>query len=157
MLPTVITISQYKRSSVTCQPSVCSTLWIQHGIGHVALGAAWCCRCAFNTWWVFECESWIWCFFYNLNLNNASASDGVRSRRDSTALPQPGVCGVSLADRIVGGTRTAINAYPWASLLMAQHKQGGQAIPFCGASLISDRFVLSAAHCFPEPTDSFIM
>uniref|UniRef100_A0A1W7R8K7 limulus clotting factor C n=1 Tax=Aedes albopictus TaxID=7160 RepID=A0A1W7R8K7_AEDAL len=95
--------------------------------------------------------------FIDLNLNNTSASDGVRSRRDSTALPQPGVCGVSLADRIVGGTRTAINAYPWASLLMAQHKQGGQAIPFCGASLISDRFVLSAAHCFPEPTDSFII
>ncbi|EAT33718.1 AAEL014005-PA [Aedes aegypti] len=90
-------------------------------------------------------------------VHSIPASDGARSRRDSPSLPEPGVCGLSLADRIVGGTRTAINAYPWASLLMAQHKDGGQTIPFCGASLISDRFVLSAAHCFPEPSDSFII
>lgn len=83
------------------------------------------------------------------------ASEGARFRRDSSSLPAPGVCGLSLADRIVGGTRTAINAYPWASLLLAQHKQGGTAVPFCGASLISDRFVLSAAHCIPEPSESY--
>lgn len=32
-------------------------------------------------------------------------------------LPQPGTCGNHLADRIVGGTETAINEFPWMVLI----------------------------------------
>ncbi|XP_065089946.1 CLIP domain-containing serine protease B4-like [Ochlerotatus camptorhynchus] len=85
------------------------------------------------------------------------AADEASPNDDGASLPKPGVCGVSLADRIVGGRRTAINAYPWASLLMAESKQGGRTVPFCGASLISDRFVLSAAHCFPGASENYII
>ncbi|EAT32410.1 AAEL015432-PA [Aedes aegypti] len=65
-------------------------------------------------------------------------------------LPEPGVCGVNLADRILGGTKTAINAYPWAALLIAKPIFSSKVMYACGGSLISDRFVLTAAHCFRE-------
>ncbi|XP_052869395.1 trypsin-1-like [Anopheles cruzii] len=43
--------------------------------------------------------------------------------------------------RIVGGMETKVNQYPWMALL----KYGGTF--YCGGSLISDRHVLTAAHC----------
>jgi len=51
-------------------------------------------------------------------------------------------CGLAQrATRIVGGTETEINEYPWQ---VAMYFGGNFR---CGASLISDRWVLSAAHC----------
>lgn len=47
-------------------------------------------------------------------------------------------CGVKKEARIVGGAQTTINEYPW----MAALSMG------CGGSLIADRWVLTAAHCF---------
>ncbi|XP_053698576.1 trypsin-1-like [Sabethes cyaneus] len=43
--------------------------------------------------------------------------------------------------RIVGGTETRVNQYPWMVIL-----QYGTTF-YCGGSLISDRHVLTAAHC----------
>lgn len=68
-------------------------------------------------------------------------------------LPQPGVCGTNLADRILGGNKTALNAYPWTVLLVVEPRTGGAESFGCGGSLISDRFVLTAAHCFRELPD----
>lgn len=68
-------------------------------------------------------------------------------------LPKPGVCGVNLADRILGGNKTALNAYPWTALLVIEPRTGGSESFGCGGSLISDRFVLTAAHCFREIPD----
>ncbi|XP_001845720.2 trypsin-1 [Culex quinquefasciatus] len=51
-------------------------------------------------------------------------------------------CGrTNKATRIVGGTETAVNQYPWMTML----QYGGTF--YCGGSLISDRHVLTAAHC----------
>ncbi|XP_073952511.1 trypsin-1-like [Choristoneura fumiferana] len=43
--------------------------------------------------------------------------------------------------RIVGGTLASMNAFPWLARLIYHNSFG------CGASLINDRYVVSAAHC----------
>ncbi|XP_061385410.1 transmembrane protease serine 9-like [Danaus plexippus] len=43
--------------------------------------------------------------------------------------------------RIVGGSSTDVNAYPWTARLIYYKSFG------CGASVINDRYVITAAHC----------
>jgi hypothetical protein len=45
-------------------------------------------------------------------------------------------CGKSNNNRIVGGTETGINQYPWMAMLLYSNRF------YCGASLINDRYVL---------------
>merc|ERR1712055_604457 len=51
-------------------------------------------------------------------------------------------CGQKTVNRIVGGEQAQVNEWPWQAALML-----GSNGPFCGGSLISDRYVLTAAHC----------
>lgn len=48
----------------------------------------------------------------------------------------------SLFRRIVGGTQSAQGAWPWQVALLFNQTQ------FCGGSLISPDWVVSATHCF---------
>lgn len=51
-------------------------------------------------------------------------------------------CGVARTKRrIVGGYETKEREYPWMAMLMYNGRF------FCGASLINDLYVLTAAHC----------
>merc|ERR1711976_486988 len=70
----------------------------------------------------------------------------------STAAPataSPGSCNCGIpnrqtdSDRIVGGVETEVNEYPWQVALVSS--TGSH--PFCGGTLISDRHVMTAAHC----------
>jgi len=47
-------------------------------------------------------------------------------------------------NRIVGGTETEINEYPWQALVTTPHGT-------CGGSLINSKWVLTAAHCIYLP------
>ncbi|MED6248186.1 hypothetical protein ATANTOWER_028414 [Ataeniobius toweri] len=50
-------------------------------------------------------------------------------------------------DRIVGGVDAAIGAWPWQVDIQKSKEH------VCGGSIITENWVLSAAHCFPDPSD----
>lgn len=50
-------------------------------------------------------------------------------------------------DKILGGEETGLSEFPWLALLQYK-KNNGRGFTFaCGGSLISRRYVLTAAHC----------
>ncbi|XP_029020162.1 coagulation factor IXa isoform X2 [Betta splendens] len=55
--------------------------------------------------------------------------------------------------RIVGGTRVTTGEIPWQAALMA--RAGGP--PFCGASILGQRWVVTAAHCLAESRGAFFI
>jgi len=65
----------------------------------------------------------------------------------------PGECKCGLANRatrIVGGTITEVSEYPWQAGLVSK----GGSTPFCGGSVIGDRWILTAAHCTTSSASS---
>ncbi|XP_014876778.1 serine protease 33-like [Poecilia latipinna] len=58
------------------------------------------------------------------------------------------VCGrLQMKDRIVGGVDASNGAWPWQIDIQKSNEH------VCGGSLITQDWVLSAAHCFPNPSD----
>ena len=53
--------------------------------------------------------------------------------------------------RIIGGKETGVNQYPWYVYLNGQKSDGQWGS--CGASLITDRHVITNAHCIAKMTD----
>lgn len=68
----------------------------------------------------------------------------------------PKECGIAKGSenmdetRIIGGEAARKNAWPWFAILMVQRRNNGKRSPECGATLISDKYVLTAAHCILE-------
>merc|ERR1712128_267688 len=64
---------------------------------------------------------------------------------ETTAAPSSSCqCGIpNRSNRIVGGVETEVNEYPWQVVLVSRTGRS----PFCGGTLISDRHIMTAAHC----------
>ena len=83
-------------------------------------------------------------------------TSGIKSwcNDDSSLLPRgsgkcESKCGIAkskipVQSRIVGGKETIINQYPWMAMIRMKTPMK----PFCGGTLITSRWVLTAAHCF---------
>ncbi|CAG0923919.1 unnamed protein product [Notodromas monacha] len=54
-------------------------------------------------------------------------------------------CGITSTERIIGGRNANLGDYPWQVFLRIQTSNGLKMS--CGGSLISDKYVLTAAHC----------
>nr|XP_061807660.1 prostasin-like [Nerophis lumbriciformis] len=50
-------------------------------------------------------------------------------------------------NRIVGGMDASVGAWPWQVSIQKD------AVHVCGGSIITENWILSAAHCFPNPSD----
>ncbi|CAH2098445.1 unnamed protein product [Euphydryas editha] len=79
-----------------------------------------------------------------LSIPDVDSNLNLTTRALPFQLPKPGVCGVdsSSSNKISGGGPTAVDAYPWLAILEYSGEHLG-----CGGSLITSRFVLTAAHC----------
>jgi len=63
-----------------------------------------------------------------------------------------GECGIpGPQDRIVGGSEATPHSYPWMAALFVDDTW------FCGGTLISDEWVLTAAHCAKDATEMVVM
>nr|Q8I6K0.1 RecName: Full=Phenoloxidase-activating factor 3; AltName: Full=Prophenoloxidase-activating factor III; AltName: Full=Serine protease-like protein PPAF-3; Contains: RecName: Full=Phenoloxidase-activating factor 3 light chain; Contains: RecName: Full=Phenoloxidase-activating factor 3 heavy chain; Flags: Precursor [Holotrichia diomphalia]BAC15604.1 prophenoloxidase activating factor-III [Holotrichia diomphalia] len=64
----------------------------------------------------------------------------------NSALPDRTECGLQDDFKVLGGEDTDLGEYPWMALLQQTKTSGAKSFG-CGGSLISDRYVLTAAHC----------
>ncbi|XP_050362135.1 trypsin, alkaline B-like [Nymphalis io] len=62
------------------------------------------------------------------------------------ALCLTAVVGVNSQQRIIGGSQTTIQNYPFAAVVLRNTNQGY--VQTCGGVILNHRSVLSAAHCF---------
>lgn len=66
---------------------------------------------------------------------------------DDRELPSPPDCGSvhSITKRVIGGSFSRTNEFPWMVLL--EYKKGFKRQNGCGGVLINKRYVLTAVHC----------
>nr|XP_060632266.1 acrosin-like [Anolis sagrei ordinatus] len=77
---------------------------------------------------------------------DVSNCDGTCGRRPLAASQE--------MSRLIGGTNALPGTWPWQVSIQALMR-GGYYLHICGGTLISARWVLSAAHCFGKPKDQY--
>uniref|UniRef100_UPI003AB0C37E coagulation factor X n=1 Tax=Centroberyx gerrardi TaxID=166262 RepID=UPI003AB0C37E len=88
-------------------------------------------------------EEWL-----NVNLTSAQGGGNVTELWEEEEEEEEEEGGDSLNPRIVGGVLERQGGSPWQVLVRRSDGYG-----FCGGTLVSDRWVISAAHCFHETPD----
>lgn len=64
-------------------------------------------------------------------------------------------CGFSASDRIIGGLNAALGQFPWMARLGYTVKGDQEVSWMCGGSLVTDRHVVTAAHCVKTAEEDF--
>ncbi|XP_050721230.1 ovochymase-2-like isoform X1 [Eriocheir sinensis] len=106
----------------------------------------------------FSCEIWASSDVTTGSTTEAGSSESTASSEgptESNSTNEPPSddcnCGVrNTASRIVGGEETTLHEYPWQVALVS--KSGNR--PYCGGSIISNQWILTAAHCVDRNTVS---
>ena len=71
--------------------------------------------------------------------------------------PETCTCGVAnRATRIIGGTETEVNEYPWQVGLVYPGLNTNTTRPLCGGTIISAQHILTAAWCTAEPLRPYL-
>ncbi|XP_011190976.1 serine protease easter [Zeugodacus cucurbitae] len=67
---------------------------------------------------------------------------------DTGKLPKENECGrVDLSNRIMGGTETRIDEFPWTALIIYFNRSNGDIGSACAGTLINEFHVITAAQC----------
>ena len=67
----------------------------------------------------------------------------------SVSPPNPDTCGtpVIVDTRIVGGNVSIAGKWPWQVFFKGLSESSGSQATYCGGSLLSQQWVITAAHC----------
>ncbi|TRY62583.1 hypothetical protein TCAL_02652 [Tigriopus californicus] len=81
-------------------------------------------------------------------LGQDDESQTVRSNLTKVASSLPSRCGIAFPGRVIGGNVAVPHKYPWTSyLLIRKVVNGQQQNSYCGSTIISNWWLVTAAHC----------
>ncbi|XP_032522490.2 venom protease-like isoform X2 [Danaus plexippus] len=101
------------------------------------------------------------CFEHVLcNDDDVDTTDNLENSDYITDFPELPVCGISkngFYTKVVGGVDANLGEFPWMALLGYNDSAGNDTFWSCGGSLISQRHVLTAAHCIHNHDELYVV